>query len=683
MNTINSTVVALAVAAFVLGAGPRAFASPYQDAPQPGTTVKADGSRTETKVTKNPDGTTTRTESEYDKKGELRKQNTKVTDAKGETVEETDFERDSKGKTTKTHTKGGSSSTREEYTDKNGTKQVKETDREDGKVVREKTTTTDSKGNYKEEELDKKSKTKGVATGTSKDGKKKTEDKTEVKPNGTSTRTKTEYGPDGKPKKVDDVTPDGKKVKSSTEYDKDGKPTKKTEYDDHGRKTSETEYDKDGKPTKKTEFDKSGNPTVIEEVEKDGTRRRTEMKNGQKEVEVVEHPDGSRTVTEFKNGKPVKTTKFDKEGKPIASRDSNQAPNEGTLSGVVVAMPDRIVAGAPMVFTVASISGNVVAPDAVTVTDDQGRNVPASRRDDGAWAAEVPPGSTTAHVRVNDLLVSALVVAAGALIDGKPSIDQMPKFALPGSIVAISGQFGETGVTVKVNGQPVPSLASSPVSIKFAMPADMQPGPTSITVESNGVASEASTLNTLAIAWDAAPSTLVLGQAAQRNLRVVGTTERVDVMIEDPVNDAATIKSRGVKRSLGGESNVVAVEIVATRVGPYSVHATLAEGEGQAKQNRANAEAARADAAGWRQSAKGDTNAERAQQKRNAAANAFKAAQDWDAAAKARDDGDLKKAEALEAAAKHRADAAREWGANGDAEAAGKAEKAAKATDGR
>ncbi|MCO5297412.1 MAG: hypothetical protein M9921_11190 [Fimbriimonadaceae bacterium] len=679
MKLKNSTLATLAVAAFVLGAGPRAFASPWQEPQQSGTTVKADGSRIEVKETKNGDGTTTRTESEYDKKGTLRKQSSKTVNAKGETVEETEFERDAKGKTTETHTKGDSSSTREEYTDKNGTKQVKETDREKGKVVREKTTTTDANGNYEEEETDKKAKTKRVSKGTSKDGKKVTEDKTEVKANGTSTRTKTEYYPDGKPKKVDDVSPDGRKTTSSTEYDKDGKPKKKTEYDGQGRKSSETEYGPDGKPVKKTDYDPSGRPTSTEETDKDGTHRKTEYKNGHKVREIEEHPDGSRTETEYKNGKPVKTTKFDKNGKPMASLGANS----GTLTGVVVAVPDQVVAGAPMVFSAATLSGNVIAPDAVQVTDGQGQALPVTRRDDGSWVAEVPSGSSTAHVRIGDVLVSALVVGAGTLIDGKPSIRNAPKYALPGSVVSLGGSFGPSNPVVKVNDRVVPVLASSPASIKFAVPADVTPGSASIVVEADGIASAPATLQTLAIAWDAAPTTLVLGQAARRNLRVIGTTEPVAVMIEDPSDDAATIRSRGVKRSTGGATNVVAIELVATRIGAYSVQATLADGESAVQKDRGNAEAARADAAGWRESAKGETNAERAQQKRNAAANAYHAAEDWDAAAKAREAGDLEKAQALEEAARHREDAARAWGSSGDADAAAKSEKAAKELDGR
>jgi hypothetical protein len=101
----------------------------------------------------------------------------------------------------------------------------------------------------------------------------------------------------------------------------------------------------------------------------------------------------------------------------------------------------------------------------------------------------------------------------------------------------------------------------------------------------------------------------------------------------------------------------------------------------QSQQDRDKAELARRDAAGWRQSAAGDDDPIRKQQKLNAANDADKAAEDWDKAAAARDNGDNDKADKLEQAAQQRENAAREWGANGDGTAAGTAEAAAKALE--
>ena len=684
MNKTIVRVAALAAAAFVL-AGPTAFAN-SQEPPLTGATFKQGDGKTTKRETTNPDRSKTTTETTMDKDGRVAKETKSTVDKDGKKTSESSLERDKTGKTTEKDTKfndDGSTTgkTTETTTDKNGTKKVEQTDSKNGKPVRKSTETTDKNGGYREDVVDDDLKTKSTATGKKSGGVKTTEDKTEVNGKGETKRTKSEFNPDGSPKKVDEVTPDGKKVKSSTDY-KDGKPVKKTEYDKSGRKTSETEFYDDGKPKKKTEYDKSGKVKSTEETDKDGTRTRTDWKNGNKDVEVVEHPDGTRTVTEFKNGKPVKTTEYDKKGKPVTKDPQIPGPEGSLLQGMVVAAPDAFVPGQSLTFSTSADAGNVV------VTTGDGTVVQARHIEGELWGIVVPAEAKTLHIRAGDVVVGALAVAALASHggSGKPQVNSASPFAAPGDVITLNGQQFDPlagGNLVTIGGRPATVLASSPVSLTVVMPGGVSTGDTEVRVRANGQESDPVTMTSVNLQWDPAPSTMTIGQKARRNLRIVGTDQPVRVMIQDPMGDSAEVPGKGLRQSAGGANNVVSIEIVPLRLGSYSVMATVAAASQKAEQDRKNAGASARDRDDWNRSAKDDTNAERAQQKRNAAANAHKASQDWEAAAKARENGQDDLAKKLEDAAKLRDKAANEWGANGDKAAAEKAEKDAAAKDGK
>jgi hypothetical protein len=98
---------------------------------------------------------------------------------------------------------------------------------------------------------------------------------------------------------------------------------------------------------------------------------------------------------------------------------------------------------------------------------------------------------------------------------------------------------------------------------------------------------------------------------------------------------------------------------------PFDMKPTVALPEKtKYEQDLENAEAARRDAAGWRDSAKADNNGSVAEAKRLAAQHADAAARDWDAAAEARKHGEDKKAAAYEEAAKFREEAAKAFGSD-------------------
>ncbi|HLG14905.1 MAG TPA: IPT/TIG domain-containing protein [Blastocatellia bacterium] len=620
----------IAVAAIFLGASIApawtlvASASP-QDPMEP-TTEKVDA-----------DGTVTRTEPQYSggkKIGEIK--TTTSRDKKGNVTETTEV-KNGKGETTKSTTK---------VTDPNG--RWKETTKEGppngkGKPISTAEGQNDAKGRKMFEERT------GYENG---------------KPTG---KTRTEYYPsrdDDHPSKVEEFAPNGTR-KKTTEYDYEGNKTSETEYWDNSNNKKKVTTYKDGKPVDETYYDKGG--TRIEKTR-------------------VYDEDGGYTETPYKNGKPGKPVKYDKNGKPVSDDDKRRmhVPTGASLSGAVVMMPDRVAPG-PMTFSVASLNGEVIAGQEVTLSGGAAGSTTVTTDENGQATLDVPSEWKTITARVAGSVATALVVDMMTSDGGRPVIDNLPSRTTPGGIVNVHGRnFSAvpSDNVVTIGGQNARVVAASSNTLTVLAPRTST-GNVPVEVTTNGQHSARSTLEMIELSWDAGPSTLVSGQTITRMLRVTGTTKQVPILIEDPPSDSATATPRGRLLSSGGANNVVPVKIHASHAGGYGLNATLADSEGPAEVDRRNAEVSRADAAGWRESAKGDTNERSRQNKLRAAANADKAADDWERAAKAREAGDSKKAELLEKAAALRDKAANEFGSSNDAEAGEKAAKEAGSLEGQ
>lgn len=647
-------------------------------------------------VTQNPNGTTTTVV----KKGDTTTSTT--TDKQGKKVSE---KTESPNKTTETtyDQNGKVSRTRTEETKPDGTKVTTETkNHQHREQVEKRTTVTEkpdgsrstkteefkeptSKKNSDDERKTKESTSEKNADGSEKyketeykDGKKTKESEYEKDKDGNVKRTETEFDKNGNPvkKTITEVDKDGKKT--VTETDGDGKPIRKVETEkkeDGSTKETETKYDKDGKKTSETETetDKSGKRKVITE--------RKYWPNGKlKSKQTTTKEGGSTSKSDLEEWDE---TGAPKQAPPPKEKKIRNFNTSADLQGVVLAMPTEVAAGQPVELSAVTLSGEVIANAEVTL--DGGPNGKTTVKTDNDGKAVVTVPSNWNRVRaVLGTLAAVAIVRPWNSAPKPPKIMTPPQVVTPGQPIhlPVEGIGNDpTAPTVLIGGVEAPVLACSPHEIVVLTPADIDPGQTSVIVKANGQESPEAQIDVVRLEWGPGPSTVTIGAKFTRNLIVNGTRKPTEILLTDPDGDAARANRSGALMSTGGDTNIVPVEIVATSPGGWNMSAVIASADDAANRDVRNAEAARRDAAGWRESARTDTDKARKDQKNRAAGQAEKAAQNWDKASAARKEGKASKADALEKAAELREKAANAWGSSGDSAEAKRAEEAAKAQE--
>lgn len=628
------------------------------------------------------------------------------------------------------------SKTTVEKWESDGGKRVVETKTEydkDGKKVKKTTTTTDYTGRESDKDRTvKKKETREERYGPKgKDGETTT---TEV-PNGTGTKTTVVDDPAGSaPKRtISEEEKDaegnttkkktyhratGNKQASETDY-KDGKPVKETRWDKDGNKESETEFDKDGKPVKETRWDKDGNKTEFEDFDKDGKPRKvtTYHKNGQKKSEgkvddkgnvtekkefdergrevkktdaegnveeteyegttnkvrkkTVTHPDGSKDVTNYKDGQPEETRKYNPRGQQISSL-SHALPTDS-----IILAPSVLTSGESFQLTIATLSGEVVANQPVTLDGGTMGKIETTTDLNGVVTAKAPEGWRTIRIVAGALSAGMIIEKLSSGTDRRKSA-QPPAFVQPGNTVSIpcEGMAGTLdGQTLTIGGKNAKIVAASPTEIKAIVPSTLATGSQSLILSQAGQTIAEHEVECVQIQWDALSNALSVGQSAQRTLRVIGTTKSVPILVQDRNGDAVEVRSTGRLRSSGGTNNVLVVGFVATKPGSFAIRAEVAQGGTEYEKDLENAERARKESAGWADSAKTQSSDDLKEAFNRAAKNLLEAARDWDQAADARMKGDDAKAAELEqAAAEHEAAAKafteKDWSKGKAAEAA-------------
>ncbi len=476
---------------------------------------------------------------------------------------------------------------------------------------------------------------------------------TEWDKNGTKTK-ETEYGPDGKPTKETRYDEKGNKKSEFSDFDKAGNPRKITTYDEKGRKVSEGTLDGEGKVTERIDYDEKGRP--IRKVSPNGDIETTEYNNdGSIRRKVVYHPDGSKDETEYEGGKPKRSIKRDSEGRPI----SNSQNPFGDPSNILICAPNSANAGQSFQLTVATLTGQVIANAPVTIDGGAMGKIEATTDLNGVVTAKTPDNWKSAKIIAGGI-VTSMIINSLRPSPSAPAIINPPQFIQPGSIVNIpcNGMPGTlSGQTVMFGNKPAKVLAASSTSMKILAPIDAPAGPTTVTMNANG---QTYSFDTCAIklSWDSNQPKMVVGQTSTRTLIIEGTDKPVDVFIEDRMNDAVTVNSVGKFRTSGGARNTVSVRFIADRVGTFTIPATCPTGNTEYEKDLEKAEAAKKEAAGWKDSADAQTDDTIKENFRKAAYQWTLAATNWAAAADARMRGNEEKAKELEAAAADREEAA-------------------------
>lgn len=467
----------------------------------------------------------------------------------------------------------------------------------------------------------------------------------------------TEFDENGKPKKVTKFAKDGSRTESGG-FDPQGQPHNVTTIDPNGTKRSETTTDGKGKPTEKKEFDGRGRETSRTDAE--GTTERTDYEGSTTKVrkKTVTKADGSKSVTDFKDGVAEPTRNYDGQGRQIANEPKSFDPNS---NDAMIMAPNEIVAGQSFQFTIATLKGEVVANQPITLDGGPMGKIETTTDLNGVVTAKAPDNWRSLRI-VAGSVSSALFIKSISGGQGAPSMNKPPLFVQPGGIVCVgtSGLNGTiSGQQLTIGGKPAKIVAASPCSIKAIVPSDLPAGEQVIQLSQNGTIIDSQKVDCLSIRWDTLRNALVVGQSVKRTLRISGTTKRITVLIQDRPGDSVLVKTVGRIQSSGGQNNVAMIEFVATSPGAFSIPAEVASGNTDYEKDLENAERAKREAAGWEDSAKTQSSDALKEAYERAARDLRMAAQDWEAAADARMHGNDKKADELEKAAADREAAAK------------------------
>ncbi len=338
-------------------------------------------------------------------------------------------------------------------------------------------------------------------------------------------------------------------------------------------------------------------------------------------------------------------------------------------------VPESIVPGAAFSFTVVNLSGQVVPNQTVTIDGGPNGSITATTDLHGMVVAKAPETWKTARVLLGTagvaMLADKLLTGGG----GTPTIQSGPTHVTPGSIMNLRGigfSGNATNADVHVGDKSAVVLASSPTAMRVLVPTNVPLGETAVTYtdKTSPQATKPATfkVTVVSLRLEANATTLHTGQRAQATLIVEGTQDRLAVAISAPQSGTIRLaKGSGTVQTSGGTNNRVTIPFTAISVGQFDIRATLPKtGDTDYEKDLTNAEAARRDAAGWRDSSEAESDENVATAKRLAAGQSDKAAADWDAAAEARKHGDDKKAAAFEDAAKAREESSKAYGADRD-----------------
>jgi hypothetical protein len=409
--------------------------------------------------------------------------------------------------------------------------------------------------------------------------------------------------------------PDG--TSNETTYDRDGKPKKRESFDKDGKLVREIIYDKDGKPKTRRTFDKDGKLVEEEDLAKMDLR-------------------------------PEPPTVFSG-----ATR----------VQGIVIGMPERFGANEPISFRVVRIDGQVVENDKVEITNSEGETVSASTNQDGVVSTRIPAGWADAVVTVLGAQAMSYLASTGS--PGAPvRLNGAPKFIEPGNVVSLHGTNFEPdllGNTVTIGGRPATVLGATSNSLTVLVPAGSTPGTVKISVANDsGTATADATV--IALEVMPGPSTLLQGQRVTRTVRVVGTQERLPLLVTDSAGDAARVENPGTLYSSGGANNTAQIGVASLQTGAYSFLVGL-DWDWVVQGVRIAGGKLKAEAAARQANVDeyfGAADDARGRKERNAAREWRNAARSWRDAMHAWQDGDKEAAEAAEAKAKEHEGKARD-----------------------
>jgi hypothetical protein len=255
-----------------------------------------------------------------------------------------------------------------------------------------------------------------------------------------------------------------------------------------------------------------------------------------------------------------------------AQNSSSQNPEQQTI-----VLPLELVAGQPATLAVLSADGRiepgvkvVLSNGEMLATDESGR---------AHFLLPPDTGVTFARIAGTEVREAADVLPHDAMSGGL-QVTKMPRLVSLENHFAISGmgfQGDADQNRVEVGDKRILILASSPVQLIVMPPAKAVPGPASL-VMMEGTTEVATNLNFVDITMpDASGAPIRRGKKSTIVLRVLGTTEPVDLLIRNLGSSVVQFPHGNEERvhTAGGLDNSALIELKGIGAGSFSYEISL------------------------------------------------------------------------------------------------------------
>jgi len=255
---------------------------------------------------------------------------------------------------------------------------------------------------------------------------------------------------------------------------------------------------------------------------------------------------------------------------PARGQTSSAAPK---ISGVLLVLPQQILAGSPFTLAVLGSDGRLAPGVAVRVEPDQ----QATTDQTGRALFTAPEAGGVVFARASGASIPALLDPASVL-PSSPALRIAPVLALNDRFSLCGAPFdGRADANrVKINGQPALVLAASPECLVILPGPKAAPGSATISVEAPAGQWSAST-ELVSLEFDAPNPPLLPDKQSQIRLRVRGSEQKLRIVVENESPGVLRFLRGDVQQVVtsGGPENFAALKVKAIRSGDFSFRSRL------------------------------------------------------------------------------------------------------------
>jgi len=244
----------------------------------------------------------------------------------------------------------------------------------------------------------------------------------------------------------------------------------------------------------------------------------------------------------------------------------------------ILLMPRKLVTGERATLAVLDVNGKLT-PD-VHITFSNGDKFTTDATGRALFVAPLNTGIVSASIEGRSGRVVSVILAPTEAPSSTLEVAAMPRVASLSDRMEIMGHgfCGDADANrVMIGGIPALVLASSPAYLAVLPPLEMNPGPATVQVRCGQKSSEAFTVVFVNLELETKSSTLAPGEHQTLQVRITGSTSKINLEARNLAPDVAEMKGGVVVRAVssGGKENVATFELVGKQRGSFVISIRL------------------------------------------------------------------------------------------------------------